>query len=108
MTEISVTVDTAKPITISVLQVDSTKIFIDDKAMKQIFGKEAHLQVTEKSVLACVEDLCVPYSKKSKKNDILEEKGKWYVRLDSFCQTVGRLFRWTEPGKSAEIKTIPR
>lgn len=106
MTQLNVTVDTAKPITVSVLLVDSTKVFIDNKAMKQMFGKEAHLQTTEKSVLACVEDLCVPYSKKSKKNDILEEKGKWYIQLDSFCQTIGRIFRWTEPGKSIEIISI--
>jgi len=106
MTELTVTVDTVKPITITVLLKDSTEIYINDTNMKQIFGKEAHLQTTEKSVLACIADLCVPYSKKSKKNDVLEEKGIWYLRLNSFCSTIGRKFHWTVPGKSIEIQTL--
>lgn len=106
MTQISVTVDTAKPVTVSVLLKDSTEIYINDSTMKLIFGPEAHLQVTDKSILACVADACVPISKKSKKGDVLEENGQWYLHLNSYTVSISKIFRWIEPGKSIEIISI--
>lgn len=103
MTQISVTVDTAKPVTVSVLLKDSTEIYINDSTMKLIFGPEAHLQVTDKSILACVADACVPISKKSKKGDVLEDNGQWYLHLNSYTVSISKIFRWVEPGKAIEI-----
>lgn len=108
MTKISVTVDTAKPVTVSVLLKDSTDIYINDSTMKQIFGPEAHLQVTDKTILACVADACVPISKKSKKGDVIEEKGEWYLHLNSYTVSIGKIFRWIEPGKAIEIISGPK
>jgi hypothetical protein len=103
MSEITITVDSSKPVVISAMIKDSTGIYITDTSMKILFGPSAHLQVIEKSVLACVEDICVPYSKKSSKGQVLEENGIWYLQLNSFCSSIGKTLLWTNLGKSVEI-----
>ncbi len=105
MTQLTVTVDTGKAVAITALVKDSTEVFINDTTMKLIFGPSAHLQETEKLVLACVEDLCVPYSKKSSKGQVMQEKGVWYLHLNAFCVSIGKQFQWKEPGKSIGILT---